>query len=63
MGLVRSSDQTIQNKPLEKDSGITDKLYPDSSNLMTDGDGTIVDFGPPEKDEDVRKKLGKLNSL
>ena len=24
---------------------IKDKLYPDSSNVMTDGDGTIVDFG------------------
>ena len=24
---------------------IKDKLYPDSSNVMTDGDGTIADFG------------------
>ena len=24
---------------------IKDKFYPDSSNVMTDGDGTIVDFG------------------
>ena len=27
------------------DQFIKDKLYPDSSNVMTDGDGTIVDFG------------------
>jgi hypothetical protein len=24
---------------------IKDKFYPDSSNVMMDGDGTIVDFG------------------
>ena len=24
---------------------IKDKLYPDSSNVMTDGDGAIVDYG------------------
>ena len=27
------------------DQFIKDKLYPDSSNVMTDGDGTFVDFG------------------
>ena len=27
------------------DQFIKDKLYPASSNVMTDGDGTIVDFG------------------
>ena len=32
-----------------------DKLYPDSSHLMTGGVGTIVDFVPPEKSKDVEK--------
>ena len=39
----RNNVEPYSDPQVEK--SIKDKLYPDSSNVITDGDGTIVDFG------------------